>query len=498
MGGEEAPERASRGGGGAPLRRRRSAVSERRLSLAEAQFYARVYDPARKGSLAELRRRGCDEQEAEEFFAAAYAKVMESVDPLARDFSAPQMVSFVKVACSRRLSEERRQRAQREGHGARTPDSYESHGESPPELAEEREVVAVGREALAMLSERDRLVFTSRHLRGLTPEEILAEIPGLSMRTYRKIIQRANARAFDAFERIEVGRRCAEMEDGLLRRYAAGEGPEPARGAIEAQLAPCRPCRQARARMRDHLFDVASGALLVASLGPARPRAAVLPAQLLELASGGAHVLEAAGRVARERLREVLLRLAGWLPGPGGADPAVSQALGASWWRVASVCTGGIAAGACAAAGVMPGLGAADSSVHDRHQSAFPAKQSKASVRRVADPGEYAAPVRAASSSEPEDSRTHTGAKRATRAAKQVKAGSASREGASVSVPATGEQVATEFGPESTQPTPPASPSPESSSHGHPVSAAVAASGGTGSSAGSPGANTGSSSEFGQ
>jgi len=200
--------------------RRRGAAAPRRLSLAEAEFYAQAYDPARRGSLAELRRRGCSDQEAEELFAAAYARVMESVDPIERRFTASQMVRFVKRACWHRLVDERRRRiVQTEP----PPRVAESPTEQPGELAEEREAVAAGREALAMLPERDRLIFTRRHLQGMEPEEIVAQTPGLSLRTYRKVVQRANERVLDAYAQIEAGKRCAEMESALLRRYLAGE-----------------------------------------------------------------------------------------------------------------------------------------------------------------------------------------------------------------------------------------------------------------------------------
>jgi DNA-directed RNA polymerase specialized sigma24 family protein/anti-sigma factor RsiW len=480
-----------RRGGAGPLRRRPPSPGERRLSVAEAEFYAQVYDPARRGSLAELRRRGCDEHEAEELFAASYAKVMEAIDPIERCFSAPQMVRFVKRACCRRLIDEGRHRAQLVKPAARPPRlAPESTAEAPGELAEEREAVAIGPEALATLSGRDRLVFTLRHLQGMEPGEIVAEVPGLSLRTYRKVIQRANARVLEAYARIEAGERCAEMEDALLRRYLAGESNAAERTVIEAHLAHCRACQQARARMREYLIDVASGVLLASSLGAGR--AGAVPARLLELASQGAQALGEASRAARERLREVLLRLAGALPG-SGADASVSQALGASSWRVASACTAAIAAGACVAAGVVPGV--VDLPVPHRHKSP-PARQASAeSAPPVADPSEYTAPVQTTATSQQEGS--GASAKRAAPAKRKTT--SASRKASSTAAPASGQQVATEFGPESSQPAPPSgSSSPSSSSsQGTSVSSATAAKGGGSGSGGGSTGTTQSSSEFG-
>jgi len=476
----------------APPRRRPVPPEQRRLSLAEAQFYARVYDPARRGSLAELRRRGCDEHAAEELFAAAYAKVMESVDPIERRFSAPQMVRFVKRACCRRLIDERRQRAQRGEPGKGPPRlAPESPAEAPTELAEEREGVAIGREALAMLSERDRLIFTRRHLQGLAPEEIVAQTPGLSIRTYRKVIQRANARVLEAYARIEAGERCVEMEGTLLHRYLAGESAAAERETVKAHLAHCRACQQAHARMRDYLIDVAGGALLASGAGE---RAIV--ALLLELASQGAHAFGEASRAARERLREILLRLAGSLPGPG-ADAGVSQALGASSWRIASTCAAGIAAGACVAAGVVPGVGGVGISAHSHRHDPSSAGQPRAkSAPRDTGTAEEAAPVQTASSAEGASS----GASVKHAGTAKREATPAARERPSTATPASGQQVATEFGPESSQPAPSSgtsSPTSGSSPGGSSVSDATPArSGGSGSGGGSTG-TTQSSSEFG-
>ena len=489
-------------GKGAGRRRRKAPAAGRTLSVAEAHFYARVYDPARKGSLAELRRRGCEEQEAEDLFAAAYATVMESVDPIERRFEVPQMVQLVKLACWRRLVDERRRLVLRDESDVKLPPpKYESPAESPSELAEEREAVAIGREAMSMLPERDRLVFLRRHLLGMLPEEILAETPGLSRRTYRKVIQRANARVREAFERIETGERCAEIEGGLLSRYVLGESTPAERRAVEAHLAHCAACRQARARMRDHLIDVASGVMLASSLGAGRLGSGALAAHLLELASQGAQALGGASRVVRERLREALLRLAGALPG-SGADGSVSQALGASSWRIASACTTAVAAGACVAAGVVPGIGGVGlSGHHGRHShTEAPAKQARAeSPPQTAGPIEYAAPVQTTSGSEGASSGRSA---KHTATAKRETASSSPDE-AAAATPASGRQVGTEFGFESGQPIPSSgtsgssAESPSGSSQGASVSGASEARHGSSGSGASSTRTSQASSEFG-
>lgn len=330
----------------------------RRLSVAETSFYAAVFSSARKGSLAELRRRGCSEEEAEEVFTAALERTMEKVDPIARRFSEAQMVNYVKRACWTHLVAERQRRGLRtEVELACIRPLDDLSAPDPTEIAEDREVAAIGREALQMLPERDRLVFRQRHQMNLTPEEILRNTPGLSPRTYRKIIQRANARALDAFEQIRGGKRCEEMQTGLLRRYVADESPDEERSAVEAHLAHCRACRRSQAQMRGYLADVAGSLLAVSSVADSGRRAGLgdAAAGLFQLGSDTARALGEVGRGASERAREALVRLALRIPSPGG-DASAGQMLGASSLKAASACAG-LAAGACLAAGAVPGVG---------------------------------------------------------------------------------------------------------------------------------------------
>jgi RNA polymerase sigma factor (sigma-70 family) len=490
-------------------RHRSAGERDRRLSVAEAQFYARVYSSARKGSLVELRRRGCTEQEAEEVFADAYAKTMESVDPIARQFTAPQMVNFVKRTCWRCLIDERRRSAVRGELEASGLGSRPSVAEPPEELAAEREAVAIGREALAMLPERERRIFRQRHLLGMTPQEIAAQTPGLSVRSYRRTIRRANTLVLEAFARIEIGERCTEMEGALLRRYLAGESPPGERHAVEAHLAHCRACQQAGARMRGYLIDVASGALLASSLaGAGSPAlAGSVPARLLELASQGTRLLGGASRAARERLREGFAKTLGALPG-SGTDAGAAQALGATSVRIASVCTAGIAAGACVAAGVVPGIGAIGSSGHRHARPSPPARRARAvSAPVAAGVGESApsaiseggsGPAGASASARGGAAKTEAGAPSVSRAKP-----SGLREGSPASARASGRQTGTEFGVESTQASTPNAPPPSSSpsqgaSGGSLASGASAGGGGT-SAAGGSGSKSagGSGSEFG-
>lgn len=331
-----------------------SGIRPRTLSPAASRFYESVFDAARKGVLGELRRRGCSQEEAEEFFSIALEKVMGTVDPVDRGFSKPQMVNFVKRAAWRVMIDERRRRHP-EVELSEVGSLTDAGAVGPEEVAVDREAVAIGREALQALSERDRLIFRQRHELGLSPEEILERTPGLSMRTYRKLIGRANERVMTAFQAIEGGRRCEELGSGVLARYVADGCEVDEQRAVEVHLAHCRACQLTVARMRGYLHEVAGGlAVMATSTAGARVHAGWVAegtARLLDAGQG----LVAGTKALFERFREMAFRAAGSVPGSGG-DAAAGQLIGASTAKLAAGCLAGAAAttAACVALGVSP------------------------------------------------------------------------------------------------------------------------------------------------
>lgn len=449
-----------------------------KLSPGASRFYASVYGSAKKGSIGELLRRGCSPEEAEEFFATAFEKVMASVDPIAREFSAPQMVNFIKRAALRVMFDESRRRARHhEVDVSAVPAPVDAAAEGPDELAEEREAVAMGREALQMLSERDRLIFCQRHQMDLSPEEILQLTPGLTLRTYRKIIQRANNRVHAAFDRIEGGARCEEMESSLLRRFVADQCEEPEQLAVEVHLAHCRACQLAHARMRGYLLDVASALAVFATAGASKRSGLLgLPLRLLDTAATGANGLVEATRAVRERIRDLALRIAGAAPG-GGGDATVGQALTATSAKVASVCAAGVAAGACVAAGVVPGVGGIGLLESPAHHRAPPAKTRThhshlSPARSLITPLAKPETERTAVPGERREAKAHAGAGHADRSSKPTASPppAESTSTAASSATESGQVTSGEFGAESGQPVSPPASSPQPSSGSSPGS----------------------------
>jgi RNA polymerase sigma factor (sigma-70 family) len=334
-----------------------ASAEDGRLSVETAHYYARIYGPARAGCLGELRRAGCSEEEAEDIFAATFERIMRKRDPAREGFGPAQTVALLKKACRQKLIDERRHRGVLQivplGDASNRPDRT---SEDPAEAAAEREAASIAREAISSLPERDRALFFQRHQLGLSPEEIMRRNPGLSRRTYRKIIQRANARALEAFEEIGSGARCAEMRREQLRRYVAEEAREEEIRLIGAHLRRCRGCRLEVARLRGHLHELATGLAALLTLGHARGGLlGDVPARLLDAAGRGGEALAGATQAARERLRELVLRAA--LSSSSGGESAAGQLTGIAGTKVASVCVTGAITASCLAAGVVPGVG---------------------------------------------------------------------------------------------------------------------------------------------
>jgi RNA polymerase sigma factor (sigma-70 family) len=175
----------------------------KRLSKREAAFYARIYGPARAGSMRELRRAGCSEDEAEEIFSGAFSETMGKVDPFSRKFAEAQLVSGIKTTCHWRLISRRRR--DRSIPLVALTDVYSVNGDGADELAAEREVLEVVREAVRSLPQRDQQIYALRMWKGLSPEEIQLLL-GISLRSYRKRIQRANKRVLAALVERGIGR----------------------------------------------------------------------------------------------------------------------------------------------------------------------------------------------------------------------------------------------------------------------------------------------------
>jgi hypothetical protein len=177
--------------------------------------------------------------------------VMGTVDPIARDFDPGQMVNLMKLACRRRLIDDRRHRKiLLEVCLDKAGPLADPSVADPSESVEDRETVDIALEAIASLPALDRDVFRQRHLEGLTPLEIRLRNPGMTPRSYRRTIERANSTAEGYFDEIESGARCTEMKRRLLLLERQGAATAQVSHLVEVHLKRCRICRGTAARLR--------------------------------------------------------------------------------------------------------------------------------------------------------------------------------------------------------------------------------------------------------
>jgi RNA polymerase sigma factor (sigma-70 family) len=230
-----------------------------------------------------------------------------------------------------------------EGEGGNWVTLIPSPADGPPELAERREAVARGREALQALKPPERRAL-GLLAEGYSYAEI-GEITGYSRTKINRLLAEGRQRFRSVVSGIADGGRCAEMGPAISA-FCDGEAGDAEAATVREHLRACAGCR---ATVRAYRAAPAAAAALL----PALP----------------------AGRSLPGRLHDALADLAARLRGGGVADSAISQvaagggARGAGTMALAkaiAVCVGTAGgAAACAATGVVPIPFAAQ---HDRNE----------------------------------------------------------------------------------------------------------------------------------
>jgi RNA polymerase sigma factor (sigma-70 family) len=176
-----------------------------KLDPEASSFYGRLYETARAGCVKGLCESGCGREEAEEVFDRVLLHVIDEIDPIERHFDPPQMVNYLKRSCRNQLISDRRHQGVLD---VTYLDGVDPIGD--PEATGLDEEVAIHlameeiRRALHALPERDRAIFCRRNLLGWSPEEISRSV-GVSGRTYRNLLERANKEVRTRVEASEGG-----------------------------------------------------------------------------------------------------------------------------------------------------------------------------------------------------------------------------------------------------------------------------------------------------
>lgn len=196
-----------------------------------------------------------DEHAREDIYSTAWSASLSSLGGRIDGMSNAELHNYVFSAVSTHAGKELRRR------GRKPVDSLEGIEPSggsdggPADLVVRREDQQVLRDVMASLPERRRQVITLRYAVGLTPQEICEVVTGLSLRAYRKEIQRGVKDLADRLSLVERGEWCARLESEI-RSFARGQANAAGQEQARAHLAHCAGCSRAVRELARSLNDL--------------------------------------------------------------------------------------------------------------------------------------------------------------------------------------------------------------------------------------------------
>jgi RNA polymerase sigma factor (sigma-70 family) len=236
---------------------------------------ATAYEQHRDYVLSVLSRRcgWLDRDEREEAFHDAYAVVLEKERDGALDLdvmAAAQVRAFLtQTAIHKGLDEGKRAHRKRSLPIGDRELSEPDAGRAPDEVAAADLESARVREIVGELSERRQAIVKLRYFFDRSPQEIQRCL-GLSERSYRRELERAQRHILQRYELVREGSFC-ESRRSLIRAFVMGiAGPDRAREARE-HLASCPGCTAWAAELREVRRQAAALAPLPALVLPNGP-----------------------------------------------------------------------------------------------------------------------------------------------------------------------------------------------------------------------------------
>ena len=331
--------------------------------------YGALHQDLRRPAFAMVRRafRGAFcEAEIEDIYSSAWLGTLGALGKRDEELSDDELRRYLLTAVANHASKELRRRGRRPTSpmdAART--ASDSSVVTPDEQALDREETQVARDVLTSLPPRRRAVLALRYGWGLEPQEICGVVDGLSPRAYRREITRGVKELDEKLGAVESGEWCKSRAP-LLRAYVGGVATADQARQAGSHLAHCRGCADYASKLSSALHD-ASGALVwtgaAAAIGGPRNG-------LIDIAADGLESVAVAGARIKERLpgfgadhgvelSAAQLAASGGARGAGAAGAGVlAQLAGLGVLGKATLaCVGtGVAATACLASGVVPGV----------------------------------------------------------------------------------------------------------------------------------------------
>ena len=331
--------------------------------------YGALHQDLRRPAFAMVRRafRGAFcEAELEDIYSSAWLGTLSALRKRDDELTDDELRRYLLTAVANHASKELRRRGRRPTSpmdAARTVS--DSSVATPEEQATDREDTQVARDVLTTIPARRRAVLLLRYGWGLEPEEVCGVVDGLSLRAYRREITRGVKELDEKFGEVESGEWC-ESRGPVLRAYVGGVATADEARQASSHLAHCRSCSDYASKLAGVLHD-ASGALVwtsaAAAIGGPRNGIVDLAASGLDSVGGiGARIKERLPGFGADQgveLSATQLAASGGAKGAGAAGAGVLAQLAGLGvvGKVTLACVGtGVAATACLASGVVPGV----------------------------------------------------------------------------------------------------------------------------------------------
>jgi RNA polymerase sigma factor (sigma-70 family) len=338
--------------------------------------------------------RALGDHEIEDIYSAAWTATLSALRQRGPAMADSELRAYLLTAVASHASKEMRRRSRKPAGPFETEKEHvvsDRHQPSPEEIVIGSEARGVARDLLTNLPPRRRAVMLLRYGWGLSPNEVCALVSGLSPRAYRKEVTRGVEQLIESLRSVESGEWC-ESREPLIRDLVAGTADESARRQARQHLDHCRACSDLAARLSGHLHEM-GGMVGVASVAGLIGGKLTLIDRLGDLLHSGRDA--AAGIVDKSGSGIGTVAASEGARGTGavGAGVAAKVAGAGGMSKIVLACLGtGVAATACVAVGVVPGVSLRDSDEPERARATIDRPAPRSSAVRL-DPNRAVASV---------------------------------------------------------------------------------------------------------
>ncbi len=307
--------------------------------------------------------RALSADEVEDVYANAWTSTLAALRGREREMDDEDLRAYLLTAVARHASKEMRRRSRKPISALEDSQAQvlsDLHDPTPEERAVGSESGSLARDVLSSLPRRRRTVMLLRYGWGLGPKEVCGLVEGLSPRAYRKEVTRGVEQMIEGLRQAESGEWCISREP-MLRDYVSGTADSEVRLQVTRHIDHCRSCHQLIGRLEGQLHELGSSVAWTAAVGSVGERRLVISERigsLVDRGRDGAQGLLDSGESGVQTLGTIGASGGGRGAGAAGAGALAKLAgLGAAGKATVACLGASVAATACVAGGVVPGVG---------------------------------------------------------------------------------------------------------------------------------------------